>query len=141
MIKLTTILNSTININMVGQDVGIEENSDMTETLIEKIKNEMKEHLTAEQMRQLHTVLVDCCLMEAVEKKNKTSDLIKLFLAAKRVEGCSDKTVKYYESTLKAATDDIKKNIVEITTDDLRIYLDNYQSQNKISMVTIDNIR
>lgn len=126
---------------MVGQDVGIEENSDMTETLIEKIKNEMKEHLTAEQMRQLHTVLVDCCLMEAVEKKNKTSDLIKLFLAAKRVEGCSDKTVKYYESTLKAATDDIKKNIVEITTDDLRIYLDNYQSQNKISMVTIDNIR
>lgn len=112
----------------------------MTETLIQKIKNEMKEYLTAEQMRQLHTVLVDC-LMEAIEKKNKTSDLIKLFLAAKRVEGCSDKTVKYYESTLKAAVAAIEKDVVDITTDDLRIYLDNYQSKNKISKVTIDNIR
>lgn len=97
----------------------------MTETLIKKIKNEMKEHLTAEQMRQLHMVLVNC-LVDAVEKKNKTTDLIKLFLAAKRVEGCSDKTVKYYESTLKTAIDSIKKDVVEITTDDLRIYLDDY---------------
>lgn len=112
----------------------------MNETLLNRIEYEMKAHLSIEQMEQLHKVL-ECCLAEAKEKNSEAEDLIKLFLAAKRVEGCSGKTVKYYDSTLRNAVLSIGKAVVHITTDDLRIYLDNYQEANGISKVTIDNIR
>lgn len=112
----------------------------MDETLLKRIECEMEAHLSVEQMGQLHKVL-ESCLIEAKEKNSKSEDLIKLFLAAKRVEGCSGKTVKYYDSTLRNAVSSIGKAIVQITTDDLRIYLDNYQESNGISKVTIDNIR
>ena len=112
----------------------------MDESLMNNIECKMKAYLSAEQLRQLHDVL-EGCLSEADEKKKETDDLIRIFLAAKRVEGCSDKTVKYYDSTLRNAVESIQKEIIKISTDDLRIYLDNYQEKNGISKVTIDNIR
>lgn len=109
----------------------------MTKTLLLEIEEKMEGCLNLEQMRQLHQVLEGCL------KNNDYSevDLVQLFLAAKRVEGCSDKTVRYYESTIRAAMSKIDKEAVQVTTDDLRLYLDKYQENNKISKVTVDNIR
>lgn len=110
----------------------------MDETLMNKIEYEMRNNLSEEQLRQLHAVLKGC--LYSTDEGN-IADLIKLFLAAKRVEGCSDKTVKYYDSTIRNAIEKIGKEVILVTTDDLRIYLDNYQEKNGISKVTIDNIR
>lgn len=110
----------------------------MDETLMNKIECEMRNNLSEEQLRQLHAVLKGC--LYSTDEGN-IADLIKLFLAAKRVEGCSDKTVKYYDSTIRNAIEKIGKEVILVTTDDLRIYLDNYQEKNGISKVTIDNIR
>ena len=64
------------------------------------------------------------------------------FISAKRVEGCSDKTLKFYSSTLRKAFSKIeKKNIKKITTEDLRKYLDNYADSSHAGKVTIDNMR
>lgn len=112
----------------------------MNASLIEVIENKMNNLLNREQMECLHRVLVEN-LSASDEKGNTSVDLVQLFIAAKRVEGCSDKTVKYYETTIRNALEKIDKDAVQITTDDLRIYLDNYQENNKISKVTIDNIR
>lgn len=111
----------------------------MMSSVINEIEQQMQVHLSNEQMRQLHQVL-ESCLVKA-EETNEQADLIQLFLAAKRVEGCSDKTIKYYDSTIRNAIEKIGKEIVLVSTDDLRIYLDDYQVKGNISKVTIDNIR
>ena len=121
------------------QDVGIEGETNMKASLIKEIENKMQSHLNPEQMGQLHQVL-ESCLSSTNADENKT-DLVKLFLAAKRVEGCSEKTVKYYDSTIRNAVEKIEKDVTQITTDDLRLYLDDYQVTSKISKVTVDNIR
>ena len=112
----------------------------MTSTMMKTIEQKMSHYLSDLQKQQLHEVLLEFLATSELVSKQKT-DLVQLFLSAKRVEGCSDKTVKYYESTIINAINKIGKEITSITTDDLRIYLDDYQTNGKISKVTIDNIR
>ena len=85
--------------------------------------------------------LCDCLSSSEEKSENKSFDLVQLFIASKRVEGCSNKTVHYYESTIRNAVEKIGKEVVTITTDDLRMFLDEYQEENNISKVTVDNIR
>ena len=89
-------------------------------------------------MEVLHSVLTQ---LLASESEPTETDHIVLFIAAKRVEGCSDKTIRYYESTLRGVFKEIGKSVCDITTDDLRLYLDNYQTRSGASKTTIDNIR
>ncbi len=112
--------------------------TNMTSQMITKIEQQMLTHLDNRQMKQLHAVLMSC-LQEPCEQTNV--DHIQLFLAAKRVEGCSEKTIRYYASTLRNAFSSVKKDVLQITTDDLRLYLDEYQSSSEAGKTTIDNIR
>lgn len=68
-------------------------------------------------------------------------DYLELFISAKRVEGCSEKTITYYEKTISSMLIKVDKDANRITTEDLREYLSNYQKENGSSKVTIDNIR
>ncbi len=63
----------------------------MTNELINNIKQKMQAYLGEEQMRQLHEVLCDCLSSSEEKSDRKAADLVQLFLAAKRVEGCSSK--------------------------------------------------
>ena len=110
--------------------------------ILEKIEQKMYIHLNSQQQKALHDVLVECLNEE--EQKNNENDslnLIKLFLAAKRVEGCSEKTIRYYDSTIRNILKAINKEVKQVNTDDLRMYLDEYQFKSGASKVTIDNIR
>lgn len=73
--------------------------------------------------------------------KDDNLSLISSFLAAKRIEGCSEKSLKYYENTIQCTVNNIAKDIKHLTTNDLRVYLTTYQQQHNSSRVTIDNIR
>ena len=76
------------------------------------------------------------------QAKEPTNDyMVEGFLAAKRIEGCSEKSLNYYRKTIDAMLVTIGKGVQHITTDDLRSYLTNYQSKRNSSKVTIDNIR
>lgn len=110
----------------------------MTSQMITKIEQQMLAHLDNSQMKQLHAVLMSC-LHEPCKQPNV--DHIQLFLAAKRVEGCSEKTIRYYSSTLRNAFESVKKEVLQVTTDDLRLYLDEYQSHSEAGKTTIDNVR
>lgn len=68
-------------------------------------------------------------------------DYVGLFITSKRIEGCSEKTLAYYESTIRKMHDHIGKRACNITTEDLRGYLSYYQTDRNASKVTIDNIR
>ena len=95
-----------------------------------------------EQLRQLQRVLErTLCEDESMEKCHDNTELMEAFLAAKRVEGCSQKSLKYYRSTINAMLDTVGKQVQEIVTGDLRTYLTAYQKEKGSSKVTIDNIR
>jgi site-specific recombinase XerD len=118
----------------------------MEKQLIVDIEQEMLTHLNNHQMEQLHQVLTHylCGVnitssTEPTESGNET--LLTSFLAAKRVEGCSGKSLRYYETTLKNMLSTLGKSVKHITTDDLRHYLDKYQQNGGAGKVTIDNIR
>lgn len=110
----------------------------MTSQMIMRIEQQMLAYLDNRQMKRLHEVLIACFQ----EQDNRQDvDHVQVFLAAKRVEGCSEKTIRYYDSTLRNVLKTIDKDVLQITTDDLRLYLDNYQSNRSAGKTTIDNIR
>jgi site-specific recombinase XerD len=120
----------------------VKENTSMKNAVITEIKQRMTPYLNDFQIDQLTDVL-EICLQEYLAEADpiKQPDIIQTFLAAKRVEGCSSKTLTYYDSTIRNVLKSTGKPVQDITTDDLRIYLDAYQTNNGVSKVTIDNIR
>ncbi len=118
----------------------------MKENLIKDVLQEMLQYLNNVQSAKLQEVLHNTFTRyEVVESKQQENNLkrnyLELFLAAKRIEGCSDKSLKYYKATIERMVNAISKSVNHIETDDIRNYLIKYQEQNKSSKVTIDNIR
>ena len=114
----------------------------MKQSTADRIVQGMLPFLNNEQLRQLQRVLErTLCEDESMEKCQDNTELMEAFLAAKRVEGCSQKSLKYYRSTINAMLDTVGKQVQEIVTGDLRTYLTAYQKEKGSSKVTIDNIR
>lgn len=117
--------------------------------LIIEIEQEMVSVLNNEQMLVLHKVLEHAfwgkqiIRSEEIDKEGSHSneEMLKAFLAAKRVEGCSEKSITYYKATLETMLRKINKSIKQVGTEDLRTYLSDYQQNSKANKVTIDNIR
>lgn len=117
----------------------------MKQELINNIKVQMQKVLDNSQMQELHKVLVYC--MHGYEvtasdlENSEEKDYLEIFLSAKRIEGRSEKSLKYYKATIDKMTQTINKCVNHISTDDLRNYLADYQKEHNSSKVTIDNIR
>lgn len=112
--------------------------------IITEIEQRMQSKLDNKQMADLHLVLETVfseCECNEEEKVAAENALVEAFLSAKKVEGCSEKTLRYYYSTINNMILHIGKTAKHITTDDLRQYLDSYQRKSSASKVTIDNIR
>jgi site-specific recombinase XerD len=117
----------------------------MQSRLITAIEQEMLGVLDNAQREKLHDVLSrrlrGVTAAESSEEEKTNVKYLANFIAAKRVEGCSDKSLRYYEATLNNMLAGIAKLIKHITTDDLRQYLDKYQRDGGAGKVTMDNIR
>lgn len=118
----------------------------MNEQLINEVQRKMLPYLNNEQLMQLRSVLIESLqgvTISCGESKQEMyePDAVAAFINAKRIEGCSEKTLNYYQKTIEAMLADIDKNARQITTEDLRQYLTSYQTRRKSSKVTIDNIR
>lgn len=111
----------------------------MTDATIDGILQRMSKTLTCQQLRVLKTELR--ALQEAQTLQKNEGNLLESFLIAKEVEGCSPKTLAYYESTISKMNAALAKPYTQLTTDDLRKYLSNYEVKRGTSKVTIDNIR
>lgn len=111
----------------------------MNKAIIE-IEQKMQGTLDNVQMEKLHEVL-SAVLLDLPKGNSKGDSLLVAFLSAKKVEGCSEKTLAYYRSTVNNMLSFIQKDVEHITTDDLRRHLDVYQQKSGASKVTIDNVR
>ena len=118
----------------------------MKEKVIKEIEQKMASILNNEQKEKLKEVLLYTFYnIEVTSIKDElvedTTDYAKMFIAAKRIEGCSERTLNYYETTIKTMVDKLSKKVNSIETEDLRNYLSEYQAKNNCSKVTIDNVR
>ena len=122
----------------------------MKNRLIAEITRKMLPYLDNAQMEQLQDVLQHCLWGIQVtenpdaavqQEKESNVDLLNMFLSAKRVEGCSDKTLHYYENSIRRLFAAVDCHVTHMQTDDLRTYLSDYQQQSQCSKSNIDNIR
>lgn len=122
----------------------------MKKELIKQIEQQMSAVLNNAQNEKLHEVLehelytveitskqIQSCLTQSKSNEELLTD----FLAAKQVEGCSVRSLGYYKSTLENAIKILEKPLNQIETEDLRVYLSEYQKINNAGKQTIDNIR
>ena len=118
----------------------------MKEEIINQIQTQMLPYLNNKQLRHLQEVLTHTLYGVTLTASNAASEsepvnATAAFISAKQVEGCSDKTLAYYQKTIEAMLTSIEKPAQQITTEDLRKYLKDYQTVHGSSRVTIDNIR
>ena len=121
----------------------------MKENIIQAIVAKMQRNLDSRQMAQLKTVLAselhNVEIIETADCLNKQSQenehLLNSFISAKKIEGCSDKTLTYYRNTIERLLVELSLTICHITTTDIRSYLSEYQEEHQSSKVTIDNMR
>ena len=126
------------------------ENTTMKEKLMNQIVREMLPCINNAQVAQLRRVLAKAFLGVVVSTEeghpvtnpvNANEELLQAFLAAKRIEGCSEKSLHYYEATISVMMSKTEKLLQEIKTEDIRQYLMQYQKEKNSSKVTLDNIR
>ena len=121
----------------------------MKEKLILEISNAMTEFLSVEQLAKLNGVLLKSISKYTVSMGEEqapslaTSNeaLLKAFLSAKQVEGCSQPTIRYYGNTIKLLADNMPKRFTDYTTEDIRAYLAVFQQKHNATKVTVDNVR
>lgn len=122
----------------------------MNDEFVNDVLRDMLAYLDNGQAEQLRRVLKhNLSGYEIQRRSNSTTEdastentrLTDAFLSAKRIEGCSEKSLSYYRKTIETMSEKIGKGITHITTNDLRSYLTDYQTERKSSKVTIDNIR
>ena len=121
----------------------------MKENIIQAIVAEMQRELDCRQMARLKAVLTsELHNVEIIEKSDcatqqtqENEHLLNSFISAKKIEGCSDKTLTYYRNTIERLLVTLSLAIRHITTTDIRTYLSDYQEEHQSSKVTIDNMR
>ena len=109
----------------------------MNTAIINEIKLRMKDTLLPEQIIKLESVLKDVLNLN---NQQQSKDLIKLFIFTKKSEGRSARTETYYTQVLRTFEQEIT-NIRYASSEDIRLYLYNYQNKTKCSALSIDNIR
>lgn len=113
----------------------------MEEKLV-NILNAMAEYLSIPQMKKLQEVLLEQLAENEPQREEITNEeYMKLFLDAKKIEGCSERTLQYYRVTIRHLLSCVATPIRKVTTEEVRGYLVDYQKINNCSKVTVDNVR
>ena len=120
----------------------------MKDELTREVLQQMLPFVDNEQAMRLQAVLGNVLMKYKIaENDNNTAvestneQMVTKFIEAKRIEGCSEKTLVYYRKTIDTMLVDVGKEVVHIITEDLRSYLTRYQESKQLSRVTVDNVR
>lgn len=106
------------------------------------ILNEMADFLSIAQMKKLQEVLLKNLSSETPQREQTSNETyLKMFIDAKQIEGCSERTLQYYKMTVEHLLATLDVLVRKMTTDEIRSYLANYQQRNNCSKVTVDNVR
>ena len=102
----------------------------------------MSEVLSAKELYTLQLVLQKKLNTQNNQTYPYTNiEYMDMFISAKRIEGCSERTLAYYKVTIEHMLSIIVTPLRQVQTDELRAYLADYQLINNCSKTTVDNIR
>ena len=123
----------------------------MKTDVISNITKDMEDSLTDYQLNKLKESLiinfkgVECVVktdeLKHQEELDENKNMINSFISSKQVEGCSERTIKYYKEIIEKFVNSFDKSIKQISTNDIRNYLSNYKDNSSCGSTTIDNIR
>jgi site-specific recombinase XerD len=121
----------------------------MKQDILKSISDNLKYRFTENQVEKISEIIsvelskydIQVKLTDVEEVKRDNQNLVNLFLSAKCIEGCSDKTIHYYQTSIEKLLISISKEIRDINTNDIRCYLAEQQNEKQLSKVTIDNLR
>lgn len=123
----------------------------MKTEVISSITKDMKDSLTDYQLDKLkESLIINFERVEFIiktdeikhkEELDENKKIIDSFISSKQVEGCSDRTIKYYREIIEKFSNSFDKSIKQLTTDEIRTYLSKYKEDSSCSSTTIDNIR
>ena len=125
----------------------------MKQELLTEVIQNMAPHLNNVQMKQLQSVLESVLYKYEVrqesesrqkskeEEQAENRELLTRFLSSKHIEGCSEKSLKYYRTTIETMQAILQKSVKLVSTEELRQYLTDYQERRQSGRVTMDNIR
>ena len=121
----------------------------MKEKLVRAVLDGMRDVMTAHDIDVLESVVRDTlkefevvsCRSQEEQRDRGNIELLDVFISSKKIEGCSEKTIHYYRSSIEKLIVAAKKNVCEITTNDIQCYLAEQQETRGLSKVTIDNLR
>lgn len=112
------------------------------EMVIFEILDEMAGVLNIEQQKKLQQVLVKKLASNSTKTEKITNNTyLNMFLDAKRVEGCSERTLHYYKVTIEKFFSIVHTPVRSVSTERIRRFLAEYQQINNCSNATVDNIR
>ena len=120
-------------------DVILNITKDMEDSLTDYQLNKLKESLIIN-FEKLDFIMKTDDLKHQ-EELNENASMIESFISSKQIEGCSDRTIKYYKEIIDKFNDSFDKSIKKITTEEIRSYLSNYKEMSTCGSTTIDNIR
>ena len=129
-------------VNILIYDILHEKGDQKMEEKLVNILNEMADYLNVSQMKKLQEILLKNLSENELQRKEiENEEYLRMFIEAKKIEGCSERTLKYYQETVEQLLLQVSTPIRKITTEDLRKYLVEYQNKNNCSNVTVNNIR
>ena len=120
-------------------DVILNITKDMEDSLTDYQLNKLKESLI-KNFEKLEFIMKTDDLKHQ-EELDENASMIESFISSKQIEGCSDRTIKYYKEIIDKFNDSFDKSIKKITTEEIRSYLSNYKEMSTCGSTTIDNIR
>lgn len=117
--------------------------------LINKVIGSMANELSSTQLNklenvlrmQLHGIVLQQECTEISTYIDDNEYIIKLFMGNKMLENLSDKSIQQYVNATKKLLETLNKNYKDVTTDDIKYYLAQYQLKFKVSPCTLANMK
>ena len=118
----------------------------MNATFINEVLKQLEGKVDEKQLKTIERTLYKCLKNKEIREKKvvlpkDNNEALDFFIAAKKIEGCSIKSLNYYYTTLVKMLDKVNVIYFSITTEDIRTYLSDYQENSGVSKATIDNMR
>lgn len=118
----------------------------MNATFIGEVLKQFEDKFDEKQLKTIERTLYRCLKNKEIREKKvvlpkDNNEALDFFIAAKKIEGCSIKSLNYYYTTLVKMLDKVNVIYFSITTEDIRTYLSDYQENSGVSKATIDNMR
>lgn len=118
----------------------------MNATFINEVLKQLEGKFDEKQLKTIERTLYRCLKNKEIREKKvvlpkDNNEALDFFIAAKKIEGCSIKSLNYYYTILVKMLDKVNVIYFSITTEDIRTYLSDYQENSGVSKATIDNMR